>query len=581
MTEQIISNAFIELKNFAVKEKEHLSTYEWYHISNGKVPYFLRISSSPDSYIIIKQEAEAYYRLFKDPIKNSNIINALAPMLKYAYHLKSSEIEILQRYSGIPISSIWQRIKFEDDSLKVQFMIKIFKEAAKRLSKAQIVHGYLCPDNILFEDSTHLIRFQGCQSVKNIEEITLSTKYESVISNIYYSQSMGKGKLDLAQSITADIKALALSIYEIGLIASTSNGKLSLEDKIFQKTGKLKFPTIDEAKLLGYNDHVLNKVKSMDAIELKKVLVTIITSSDNMNYEDSIISVLPELVPSHISLATVKNINETVLPFKTVIKNVKSAKISKFDTFGVYLIEYPDPVKNPSFIIKTYKQHKQFETELKIYQKLAKIPNLRYFTKMMNGIETAPDENAIEYGGSNFQSRLRYASNNAMLLANLISITKCVMQDINIAKIFHSDIKPMNIALTDDWVPKIFDYDVTVTDLTPQDPNKGFDQLHTFILQGATVDYASPEILNCHLGTEKEVSINTFRADMYSLGKTIIRCLTRNYKEEDMLNTLYGLEGNDRRELLNKMKESLSNENLLKLEELSLYSEYDLSLIHI
>ena len=78
----------------------------------------------------------------------------------------------------------------------------------------------------------------------------------------------------------------------------------------------------------------------------------------------------------------------------------------------------------------------------------------------------------------------------------------------------------------------IFDYDVSSCF-----PNhKGdFDTVMKLHLKGMTPQYAAPEILDAYLDNKIDVEINPFRADMYSLGKTVIAWITRCLNIDQMI----------------------------------------------
>jgi len=70
-----------------------------------------------------------------------------------------------------------------------------------------------------------------------------------------------------------------------------------------------------------------------------------------------------------------------------------------------------------------------------------------------------------------------------------------------------------------------------------------------FIINGATIDYAPPEVLANFLVPDNKsnkdnylVSINPIRADIYAMGKTCLQCLTRTFTEEEMVKKFYNLD---------------------------------------
>ena len=121
-----------------------------------------------------------------------------------------------------------------------------------------------------------------------------------------------------------------------------------------------------------------------------------------------------------------------------------------------------------------------------------------------------------------------------------MTILYTVMRDLKETRIFHCDIKLDNIVLSDNFKPKLFDYDSSIGGFTPIEND--MDSIWEFPITGATMHYASPEVLTALLNDKgKELSkINPYKADLYSLGKTLICCITKCFNELAMLQTLYG-----------------------------------------
>ena len=182
----------------------------------------------------MKAEAESYLRLV-DASEHNTFMTAFAPLLKFAHNSTTNESEMLHKYEGLPLSSIrscWN--KFDTDNMiRIKYMSLILKEAAFTINAANFIHGFLCPENIVFNDLSHKIKFLGCHSVRSINTISDTKKYNFTYSSIYYSLSLKRANLSEEEARDADIKALALSIFELGFdkgISLDSDGLLKDKD---------------------------------------------------------------------------------------------------------------------------------------------------------------------------------------------------------------------------------------------------------------------------------------------------------------------------------------------------------------
>ena len=441
-----ISEAFADFSESTFKEKGKAYTFDWYTLSNGNFIYFLRVATTADSILILKGEVDAYKRIWGDADKNTQLLTAFCPIIRYAKSKAKDNAEVLHGYAGIPINSLWEKIKDDNQAIRVQFMMMILRDSIQKLKNANIVHGCLSPDNILFDDNQHSLRFLGIHSARTLDSITSTNKFKTSFINIYTSLTYPGKIIELFkdQAITADIKALALSVYEMGM-PSIGDGPKTINDPAFLVNGRL-----DLSKLMTYENHILNKSDSSDAKKFLDTIKFITSTSKDLSFDD-VLKMFPNgISPECTSAETFKISQECPIPFKTDLKlNVplSKIKIKRFGKFGVYLVEDAINPNNPAFdsIIVKVGTQTQLLKEIKVYEHLKKYKDLFALTKTISNIISAPNELVIEYGGLNFANRLKYAAKNADTLSHILNMASNIIKQINEAKFFHGDIKPFSM----------------------------------------------------------------------------------------------------------------------------------------
>ena len=540
LKEGVIGCVFDEMNDSILIEKDSAKMYEWHHIIKNRVSYSLRISSSNDSSLYMKAEAESYQKLI-DVGANNKLIEAFVPLQKFAYSSTASVSIMLHKYKGLPINSIRKcRPEFNDNLLiRIKYMSMILREAAITINKADFIHGFLCPDNIVFNDLSHQIKFLGCLSARSIEAINEMNKFKFSLSNLYYSLSQREDALSVEEAKNAEIKALALSIYELGFIDA-----ISMDNEMFLKDKQKAYPEIDIEKVKAYKNTVFMKEKENKDCKLLSNLLIDIFNGKALSYKN-IIDTLTLAESINLGLSDAKTIYPPkLIDFMTDISTLTNHKVRSYGSFTVYQIEYEDKDESvKSFILKVYKKDKKdseksLSNEADIFKSLEgtedTFPTLSHRVDIKN-IKIATNEIASEFGGHSFKNMLAFAANNVNLLDDLMNILYTIMRDLKGSHIYHGDIKLQNIALSENFKPKLFDYDISTGCFDDMDSNKNI------LLKGATIRFASPEVLKVLLYEEKQKSmINPYRADLYSLGKTLICCLTGCFTEFSMLCKLYG-----------------------------------------
>ena len=136
-------------------------------------------------------------------------------VIRFAYSQKKNEAEILQGYVGIPISSLWTKINKETPEFKIQYMINVMRDATQKQINAVIFHMVTYAHIIFYLMTATLVEIPECHSTS----ITSSNKFKLVFMHNYSSLTFPGiiKELSRPEAITADLKALGLSVYKTGL----------------------------------------------------------------------------------------------------------------------------------------------------------------------------------------------------------------------------------------------------------------------------------------------------------------------------------------------------------------------------
>ena len=572
-----LSVAFEELKNYTYVEKGSASTFDWFHLYNpndqAKAEILLREYTTSDAVCTFLEEAQSYTELLDDPERRAIVKDFQAPLIKYALNQEQTCVEVLQAYCGNPITLFYQRLNNPKNAVVIQFMEKLLRDCAEILNKVNIFHGNLCPDNITYDYGRSKIRFQGGHSARFLD--SSKKDYKLKFKSVYYSLTDSSKPWNAANARIADIKALALSIYELGFTSMP----FFVTDKSFTQEAK-GIQVIDLKLLLNASNHALNQDKSDAAQKLKHLLEYILRTNDDISYNAILEKYHSEISPTFITGDTFKP-SYGKMPFETNIEyDPNTMKIRKYK-HNVYKIEYNDP-SIPSFIIKQYVDSTKKNCELAVFKKIEECKStISSFTKrkMDYSPQFAPNyklnELVIEYSGLTFTERLQYCVNDTTVMQKILTAITSIMSDLQKIKMFHCDIKPSNISINESWKAKLFDYDVSIIDFEPFPSGADLDGDYCFTTRGASIEYSAPELLERLLGNDSKIVLNPYRADLYSLGKTVICTITHNFTILEVLNNLYNLNCKSEADIINCMKLLLTAEEIALCDNIAIFSNYN------
>ena len=487
-------------------------------------------SEDPDCIQFMIKDAESCQQYIKDlnPLVCDEFFPTYAPIISHKFNDKRYEI-VYKLEGKVPIAML---SKPSSECIGI-----ILREAAKKLYHAQIVYGLLSPMNILFDIDTNNVSFLYTSAAKLINGIeNISGDYKMPVESIYYSFIQRKeiNQNVRTQALVCDIKALAMSIYEIGLNKVYHDCPVSLNHHTFSAkiNGIWK---LDVYNVLNWAHHKLNEDAYNESNQvkfkfLKSLFVTLITTKCNkLEYQKDVVDQIS------------KTINNKAYPFKVHQGNMSLIKMIKE---GVYLVK-----KSPdnSYIIKMYilkenskdKISKEFLDEKKLYEhieKITKLPSTSYVSyqnpkllslaKIDESIVTSENELVIVYGGGEittiFPKLDDYKSKINLIMLNMFEI----MNDLQIASIFHCDITPQNLVfqLNNMWRAILIDFGSSLI-IDKQKESNDPDMKYLINPKGLTPCYAPPEMLQYLQSNNKKALLSPYKADLYSLAKTMLVCL--------------------------------------------------------
>jgi hypothetical protein len=512
---------FDEATHCIIIRKGETQFYNWYEIYKEPYLYLFR-ELHEQQFVFIKNEIELYREIRANPVKYSKLSKILPKYIKVAVKKgNDSSIEILQEYSGIPLSEFSGKSKETDELDKIELMQLILVECCKSYLEAEIIHGELCPENILYEIEYGKISFLSGNSIILKSDLGEGKLFRPNVIHPYYKLFYGsKGSVASNQAILADLSAIALSIYELGFVDGTVKigellSKITVKDQMIEAIFSV--------------NHIFKNIPSLETkTRLTNLFINLIKGEGLKDIQNIINNQNENLAKIFVTYKPDKKEYST--------KTSDTAQVKKLKTEGKSIFLVLDTVP---FIIKIATE--DYVKREKVILSQIKRKSAGCFVKLINESEIYPNEIAIEYKGVDIDNKFKFISKD-IILEHIPSIIAQICKNLFIANIFHADIKPKNISVDINWVPYLFDYDIS--QIIP-DSRKITDEQDVAYL-GLSPDYSSPEIAEYYLkGIEnnKTMSISPFKSDLYSLARSLVLSLHKKFTVASIVKSFYNKGG--------------------------------------